>query len=134
VYDLVTKCFYDKTIPPKHASFSKLQRLFLRIRNYFQVKSLKEISQETPLNQSFSEPFDMVFFSDLTMKRFQQLLPTAGNDSVWIFLGIHQNTENEQFWKEVKQHERVTITIDTFDLGLVFFRKEQQKEHFIIRV
>lgn len=134
VYDLVTKCFYDKTIPPTHASFSKLQRLFLRIRNYFPVKSLTDISRETPLDQSFSEPFDMVFFSHLTMQRFNQMLPTATNDSVWIFLGIHLNTENKRFWKDVKQHEQVTLTIDTFDLGLVFFRKEQQKEHFTIRV
>ncbi|MDA9584813.1 class I SAM-dependent methyltransferase, partial [Flavobacteriaceae bacterium] len=28
----------------------------------------------------------------------------------------------------------VTVTIDTFLWGFVFFRKEQEKEHFIIRI
>ncbi|HIE45904.1 MAG TPA: class I SAM-dependent methyltransferase, partial [Flavobacteriaceae bacterium] len=38
-------------------------------------------------------------------------------------------------WKYIKNHKKVTLTIDTFHLGFVFFRKEQfQKEHFTIRI
>ncbi|WP_304157534.1 hypothetical protein [Mesonia mobilis] len=37
-------------------------------------------------------------------------------------------------WQEIKNHPEVTVTIDTFYWGLVFFRKEQEKEHFKIRV
>jgi hypothetical protein len=28
----------------------------------------------------------------------------------------------------------VKVTIDTFQWGIVFFRAEQEKEHFVIRV
>jgi hypothetical protein len=37
-------------------------------------------------------------------------------------------------WEEIKTHPKVTVTIDTFYWGLVFFRNEQPKEHFKIRV
>jgi hypothetical protein len=37
-------------------------------------------------------------------------------------------------WELIKNHESVTVTIDTFKWGFVFLRKEQAKEHFVIRV
>jgi hypothetical protein len=37
-------------------------------------------------------------------------------------------------WDEIKNHPAVTVSIDTFYWGIVFFRKEQVKEHFVIRV
>jgi hypothetical protein len=37
-------------------------------------------------------------------------------------------------WETIKQHPKVTVTINTFFWGFVFFRKEQVKEHFTIRV
>ena len=33
----------------------------------------------------------------------------------------------------IKKHPKVTVTIDTFQWGIVFFRIEQVKENFIIR-
>ena len=37
-------------------------------------------------------------------------------------------------WEEIKKHPKVTITIDTFFWGFVFFRTEtKHKEHFTIR-
>jgi len=40
----------------------------------------------------------------------------------------------EEAWHYIKEHSKVTVTIDTFQWGIVFFRREQEKEHFIIRV
>jgi hypothetical protein len=39
----------------------------------------------------------------------------------------------EEAWEEIKSHPKVTVTIDLFFLGLVFFRKEQVKENFCLR-
>jgi hypothetical protein len=39
----------------------------------------------------------------------------------------------EEAWEEIKSNPLVTVTIDLFFLGLVFFRKEQAKENFIVR-
>jgi hypothetical protein len=39
----------------------------------------------------------------------------------------------EEAWEIIKNNPKVTVTIDTFYLGFVFFRNEQKKEHFVIR-
>ena len=62
------------------------------------------------------------------------LLPTVTNDSVWIINDIHESIENENTWEIIKKHSKVKVTIDTFHFGMVFFRAEQEKEHFVIRV
>jgi hypothetical protein len=61
-------------------------------------------------------------------------LPTITNETLWIFDDIHWSIEMEEAWEKIQQHPKVTVTIDTFQWGIVFFRKEQPKEHFVIRV
>jgi hypothetical protein len=39
----------------------------------------------------------------------------------------------EDLWELIKKNPKVTVTIDTFQWGLVFFRSEQVKEDFIVR-
>ena len=77
--------------------------------------------------------FDGNHSKKATLDYFELLLPTVTNDSVWIFDDIHWSAEMEEAWEIIKKHPKVSVTIDTFQWGLVFFRKEQPKEHFIIR-
>ena len=81
---------------------------------------------------------DYVFFDgnhkkEPTLRYFEKCLPLAHNDSLFIFDDIHWSDEMEGAWEAIKNNPQVTITIDLFFLGLVFFRKEQHKQHFIIR-
>ena len=81
--------------------------------------------------------FDLVYFDGnhskkATLDYFEALLPTISNDSVWIFDDIHWSAEMEEAWGIIKNHPKVSVTIDTFQWGIVFFRAEQKKEHFII--
>ena len=39
----------------------------------------------------------------------------------------------KEAWQEIKAHPKVTVTIDLFWMGLVYFRKGQAKEDFLIR-
>lgn len=77
--------------------------------------------------------FDGNHSKKATLEYFELLLPTITNDSVWIFDDIHWSPEMSAAWEEIKKHPKVTVTIDTFQWGLVFFRREQPKEHFVIR-
>ncbi|MCM4161737.1 class I SAM-dependent methyltransferase [Antarcticibacterium flavum] len=82
---------------------------------------------------------DLIYFDgnhskEATLKYFEQLLPLAHNDSVFIFDDIHWSKGMEEAWAEIKGHPRVRVSIDSFFWGIVFFRKEQEKEHFIIRL
>ncbi|QED37791.1 class I SAM-dependent methyltransferase [Antarcticibacterium arcticum] len=82
---------------------------------------------------------DLIYFDgnhqkETTLKYFEMLLPLAHNESVFIFDDIHWSKGMEEAWEEIKSHQRVRVTIDSFFWGIVFFRQEQEKEHFIIRL
>ena len=84
------------------------------------------------------ETIDLIYFDgnhtkQATLDYFDLLLPTVTNDTVWIFDDIHWSVDMEAAWESIKNHPKVTVTIDNFQWGLVFFRTEQEKEHFTIR-
>jgi predicted O-methyltransferase YrrM len=86
-----------------------------------------------------TEHFSLIYFDGnhskkATLDYFELLLPTITNETLWIFDDIHWSLDMDEAWKIIKNHPAVTVTIDTFQWGLVFFRREQPKEHFTIRV
>lgn len=69
-----------------------------------------------------------------TVRHFRELLPNLHEHSILILSDIHGSREMEQAWKEISQDDAVTLSIDLFVIGLVFFRKEHKvKQHFTIR-
>jgi predicted O-methyltransferase YrrM len=88
--------------------------------------------------KSLTTSYQFIYFDGnhskaATLAYFDYLLTTITNETVWIFDDIHWSSEMESAWKIIKDHPKVTVTIDTFQWGLVFFRYEQEKEHFVIR-
>ncbi|MDO9262230.1 MAG: class I SAM-dependent methyltransferase, partial [Flavobacteriaceae bacterium] len=69
-----------------------------------------------------------------TIAYFEQCLKSVHNDSMIIFDDIHWSTDMEEAWEIIQKNPLVTVSIDTFQWGIIFFRKEQEKEHFVIRV
>ncbi|TAL63366.1 MAG: class I SAM-dependent methyltransferase [Bacteroidetes bacterium] len=68
-----------------------------------------------------------------TLNYFKLCLARASNDSIFIFDDIHWSDEMEDAWEEIKAHPNISLTVDLFFLGIVFFRKEQVKENFTLR-
>ncbi|MCF6181051.1 class I SAM-dependent methyltransferase [Lutibacter sp.] len=86
-----------------------------------------------------SNSFGLIYFDGnhtkkATLNYFYECLKTVKNESVFIFDDIHLSKEMFQAWNKIKEHPKVTVTIDTFYWGIVFFRKEQVKQHFTIRI
>ncbi|MCF0048719.1 class I SAM-dependent methyltransferase [Dyadobacter sp. LJ53] len=77
--------------------------------------------------------FDANHRYEPTVRYFEDCLPYMHNDSVFIFDDIYWSDEMTQAWEYIKKHPQVTLTVDLFWIGLVFFRKEQVKEHFTLR-
>ena len=89
-----------------------------------------------PLVNSLTQ-VDFVFFDgnhqkQPTINYFEICLQKAHEKSVFVFDDIHWSEEMEQAWAYIKNHPKITVTIDLFWIGIVFFRTEQVKEHFII--
>jgi predicted O-methyltransferase YrrM len=106
--------------------FKKINFVVTEFSTYFKTYNL----QPTTYNLIY---FDGNHSKEATLNYFESLLPTISNETVWIFDDIHWSEGMEEAWEIIKKHPKVTVTVDTFQWGLVFFRKEQVKEHFIVR-
>ena len=83
--------------------------------------------------------YDLVFFDgnhqrEATLKYFELCLQAASENSLFIFDDIHWSPDMETAWKEIMEYPEVSLTLDTYQWGLVFFRKGREKEHFVLRV
>lgn len=86
-----------------------------------------------------SRQWDLIFFDGhhskaATLEYFEMLLPRIHNDSLFIFDDIYWSPEMTEAWEIIKNHPQVSVTVDVFHWGIVFFRQEQRKEHFKIRM
>ena len=69
-----------------------------------------------------------------TIAYFEALLHNIHNDSLIIFDDIYWSKGMTEAWEYIYNHDQVTVSIDTYYFGLVWFRKEQPKQHFTIRL
>ena len=117
------------------ASFTKGNFKNSAIENVKFINNTFDDSLKILENQSF----DLIFFDghhtyEATLNYVNTLLQTHSNNSVWIFDDIYWSKEMTSAWKVIKEIPEVTVTVDLFYFGLVFFRQEQGKEHFKSRV
>jgi predicted O-methyltransferase YrrM len=85
------------------------------------------------------EKLDFVFADgnhqkDATLKYFEWCLPKVHENTMLIFDDIYWSAGMKEAWAQIKAHPQVTITIDLFWIGLVFFKPGQAKEDFLVRV
>lgn len=107
------------------------------------IKNAKIISGEfdASLPKAFGEfsTLDFTFFDgnhkkEATLKYFEQCLLKANEHSVFVFDDIYWSEEMRSAWEEIKLHPSVTLTIDVFQFGICFFRREKlAKENFMLR-
>ena len=143
VYSYVTKCLYTK----KKYSRQKSQNILFKSIAYFKAERVwlppgkenikKEIRNQFPSVKFENGPYDILFTSPSDI---ETLICTSSeenkiqNNTLLLVDGIHANDTNISIWKKIKEHQKVSITVDLFYCGAVFFRKEQAIEHFKIRI
>ncbi len=91
-----------------------------------------------PTLTALGAPVDFVFFDgnhryEPTLRYFEQCLAHRGDNSTFVFDDIHWSEDMERAWEVIKAHPDVTLTVDLFYFGLVFFRQKQPKQHFWLR-
>lgn len=87
---------------------------------------------------SMEGPFDMVYIDgnhtyEATMRYFHELLHRLTPTGVMVFDDIYWSTGMMRAWKEICADERITLSIDLYQLGLVFPKPEFEKQHFVLR-
>ncbi len=96
------------------------------------------IDETLPEQLAALKTVDFVFFDanhryEPTVRYFETCLTKKHNDTVFVFDDIHWSDEMEQAWDYIKKHPAVSVTVDLFWVGLVFFRHEQPRQDFILR-
>lgn len=71
---------------------------------------------------------------EATMAHFETLKAYTHNNSVLVFDDIYWSKGMTQAWEEIKKDPQVSVTVDLYFMGLVFFRREQLREHFKLRI
>ncbi len=114
------------------STFKKLHLDNIRMINGDFDDTLEGAVQEMPaLDLAF---IDGNHRQEPTLRYFETCLSKVHNNSILIFDDINWTVEMEEAWETIKAHPAVTLTIDTFYFGMVFFRKEiKEKQHFKFR-
>ena len=81
---------------------------------------------------------DYVFFDgnhqlDATLQYFELCLQKAHSGTVFVFDDIRWSDDMLLAWNKIKNHPLVGVSVDLYAMGIVFFRTEQEREHFTIR-
>ncbi len=71
---------------------------------------------------------------DATLKYFEWCLLKVHENTMLIFDDIYWSEGMKEAWNEIKAHSDVTVTIDLFWIGLVFFKSGRVKEDFLVRI
>lgn len=111
---------------------------------YFKKFNLKNIDVKVGRFASIlpklfqNKSFDLIYFDgnhqkEATINYFNTSLQSVHNDTILIFDDIHWSKGMEEAWSYIKKHSAVSVSIDLFHLGIIFFRKEQVKQDFILR-
>lgn len=121
-------------------SIASIAQEFFQSNGFTNIQLLKGNFDEV-IPEIFEEikKVDLLFIDgnhreDATVEYFELFLPKAGEESIFILDDIHWSRGMENAWERVKNHPSVTLSIDLFFIGLVFFRKEfLEKRDFVIR-
>jgi hypothetical protein len=85
----------------------------------------------------WEEPPTDLFICDTPGEGLLAFLDKAelrGNDTV-VFVGnLHTNSESYGYWDRATRHPEVRVILETYPAGLLFFRAQQARQHFRIRI
>jgi hypothetical protein len=138
MYDFVTKGLYKKVnsnIKLKDFTFDdkfskKEEKILKKIIEYFKPTSI--IINLNIEEITINKEFNLLFYSSLSKNKIKKIVAIYPKSFI-IIKNIHQNKAMQKSWVEITQLQEATVTLDLFYFGVIFFRKEQAKEHFVIR-
>lgn len=143
VYRFVTQCLYSQPSFTNNKSLNTLLKTIV----YFKKNSIQLVTNDADLPKAIkkyvrdielcSPSGEMLYLEKLdneTIRHFIIENNALNNNSVIYVHKLYKNKATYNHWKNIKELENVRVTIDMFYGGLVFFRREQVKEHFKIRI
>lgn len=137
----------------------KLKQLLFRMVNYAQPSTVVDVGRlaasslylkaaceradyvgATDLSELFLEAgasVDFLYLHDYRRPEFVEevfnvCVPRTSEHSLFVIEGIRYTPAMTALWKRLQRHERVGITFDLYDLGILFFDKSMTKQDYIV--
>ena len=90
------------------------------------------------LNQISTEKYDLIFVDGhhdgkATIDYMQKLENHSHNDTIFILDDIRWSDDMFEAWSILRNSKKYNVSIDLFRMGILMPRKQQVKEHFILR-
>jgi hypothetical protein len=97
------------------------------------LQKIRAVSLRELLAIYFGE--DILIFAGEDAAAWQQLIHAyAETNNVIAIKNIHHAAQRTEHWQQLIKDRRVTLSIDLFEYGLVFFNKEfKEKQHFVLK-
>jgi len=162
VFDLVTKCFYERTNYKAYQHLAKQDsksKFLYRLGAYFKFDRsfipdtidlnhkhalalettcipFKTIEALVNGEHSISKTASLIYLNSDTLEphSMKRLIAHCHRDSVIIIKSIRETQTQFKQWNQLKAFAEISVSIDAFYWGLLFLRTEQLKEHFTIRL
>ncbi|MEM7105109.1 MAG: class I SAM-dependent methyltransferase [Bacteroidota bacterium] len=111
--------------------FSKFPKTEIKLRiGDFASQLSKAIAELGHLDYVY---FDGNHKKEPTLNYFHTCLNASHENSIFIFDDIHWSQDMEKAWAEIKNHPSVTLSIDLYSIGLIFFRTSfKSKQHYAL--
>lgn len=76
--------------------------------------------------------FDIARISEDDYNLFERLVQMANPHSLIIIENIYRSQEMTSFWKSIIENDRVSVTFDLLDCGLIFFDNRNKKHYKLL--
>ncbi|RZA04023.1 MAG: hypothetical protein EOP47_00465 [Sphingobacteriaceae bacterium] len=158
IYDYSAKKVYDELIKLNapiidgHRS-NKLNQLIYRLTADWQPATIIELGdplgitsqyllKASPEAKIFSENVvdspGLIFINTNNGQEafgyFKQCLLKVNSGTLMLINGIYANEGMKAAWIKIKTDHQVTVSINLFWIGLTYFKKDQAKEDFVIKI
>lgn len=158
VYKLTRDCIYDKKnksiseeLSPKENGTNQ-DKLILRIIEYFELnkiyfneeldeklknilshKKIKKLTNVNNLNTHNSSILIIKKLDNYNYKKLIKIINSCSSKTIIIVKDLQKSKNYISNWNNLILSEKIKLSMEIFNLGILFFKSRQQKEHFRIR-
>lgn len=126
-------CIAIENVPEFAEIASVVFRKYARNPIDLRVGNYRELLQQALVDM---EHVDFVFFNTLYEQQnnewlFSEAVKYVNDSTIFVFDGIKQTKQMRYFWKEICKYPTVTVTVDLYSMGIVFFNPKLHKRDYI---
>lgn len=112
-------------------SFQKLNLNNIRLINGYFDKELPLLYDQLPYVDFLHVDGNHQYKA--TLKYYELSLAKMHEDSIFVFDDINWSDGMRKAWREIKNKKEVTLSLDLFRMGIVFFKNNRMKQDFKLK-